>query len=379
MARVFVAMSGGVDSSVAAALLLEQGHEVTGITMQLWPSLFANADGPGCAERSVSGPISGESSAETGGCCSALAIRDAKRVCDLLGIGHYALDCREVFEREVVSPFAAEYAFGRTPNPCVTCNEQVKFSHLLTKVIAQGAEYLATGHYARLVADPVDQPCLARGADPGKDQSYFLYRLTGEQARHVLFPVGGLCKTEVRSIAERLGLPVADKAESQETCFADNGDHVPVVVKRAPSAGACGEIVDGSGRVLGRHEGLAHYTIGQRKGLGIGGLAEPLYVVLLDTKANRVVVGSREALLVQKIHVSDVVWHLAEAAADDIMVAMRYRMRPVAASVRVSGSGGRRGLDVELSAPVTGIAPGQALVCYREDVVIGGGVIECAS
>ncbi len=217
MARVFCAMSGGVDSSVAAALLLEQGHEVTGVTMQLWPS----------------------SDAEDG-CCSVSAIRDARRVCDSLGIPHYSLNYREMFEREVVGPFAMEYAAGRTPNPCITCNDRVKFSDLLAKVATQGAEYLATGHYARIVERGGQGPWLATGRDSSKDQSYFLYRLTEQQMRHVLFPVGELRKSDVRAIAERMGLAVADKPESQETCFAVAGSHIPPVAQRAPDSGCRG-------------------------------------------------------------------------------------------------------------------------------------------
>jgi len=196
VARVFVAMSGGVDSSVSAALLMEQGHDVTGVTMQLWPS--------------------GE---EEGGCCSVSAVRDARRVCDLLGIAHYTLNFRDAFEREVVEPFAEEYAAGRTPNPCIVCNDRVKFADLLARVSAQGAEFLATGHYARVVRDESGTPWLARGCDADKDQSYFLYRMTTAQLEHVLFPVGELRKDEVRAVAERMGLHVAEKPDSQEICF----------------------------------------------------------------------------------------------------------------------------------------------------------------
>jgi len=350
MARVFVAMSGGVDSSVAAALLLEQGHEVTGVTMQLWPS-----------------------SDEAGGCCSIEAVRDARRVCDLLGIAHYALNYREVFEREVVRRFAAGYAAGATPNPCVSCNDRVKFADLLAKVLAQEAEFLATGHYARLLTHGGGARSLARGVDADKDQSYFLYRLTDTQMSHVLFPLGALHKTEVRAFAERLGLPVARKRESQDICFAAEGDYASVVAQRAPDAVRAGDIVDDEGRVVGCHQGLAHYTIGQRKGLGIGGSAEPLYVVRLDAQSNRVVVGRREKLSIQHVQATDVVWHGEEY--EQLTVAVRYRMEPVPAAVTFRG--GRLAAALEL--PIDGVAPGQSLVCYRGDVVVGGGIIECAS
>ncbi len=358
MARVFVAMSGGVDSSVAAALLLEQGHDVTGVTMQLWPS-----------------------SDEEGGCCSVSAVRDARRVCDLLGIAHYTLNYREVFEREVVEPFAREYEHGRTPNPCVVCNDRVKFADLLAKVSAQGAEFLATGHYARIVRDEQDVPWLARGVDPSKDQSYFLYRLTRAQMAHTLFPVGGLSKPEVRAIAERMGLPTASKAESQDICFATGGDHIPVVRKHAPAALLPGEIVDLEGAVVGTHEGIARYTVGQRKGIGIGGTGEPLYVIRVDAATNRVIVGPRSALETSAVIARDPIWRggtpndSVPGGEERVEAAVRYRMAPVAATARVEAGE----LTVTFDSPLLGVSPGQAVVCYREDIVIGGGTTWSAS
>ncbi len=349
MARVFAAMSGGVDSSVTAALLLEQGHDVTGVTMQLWP--------PGDDE---------------GGCCSVSAVRDARRVCDLLGIAHYTLNFREAFEREVVGPFADEYAAGRTPNPCIVCNARLKFSDLLAKVSAQGAEFLATGHYARIVRDESGAPWLAQGHDPGKDQSYFLYRLTRVQLEHVLFPVGELTKPDVRAMADRIGLHVAEKPDSQEVCFAPAGEHARVVRERRPDALAPGEIVDLKGAVLGQHEGIANFTVGQRKGIGVAA-AEPLYVVGVDASSRRVVVGPKSALQVSRVEAADVVWH---AGVEERVTAMvRYRMAPQAALARYDGSQ----LEVSFDEPLTGVAPGQAVVCYREDVCLGGGTITCAS
>ncbi len=350
MARVFVAMSGGVDSSVAAALLLEQGHDVTGVTMQLWPS-----------------------SDTEGGCCSVSAVRDARRVCDLLGIAHYQLNYRDIFERDVVTPFAEQYAAGKTPNPCIACNDRVKFADLLAKVSAQGAEFLATGHYARIERDESGVPWLARGMDPGKDQSYFLYRLTPEQMEHVLFPVGELHKADVRAMAERFGLPTARKPESQETCFATDGDYAAVVGERAPTAVAPGDIVDADGRVLGRHEGIAHYTVGQRRGIGIGGTGDPLFVLRVEPEPNRVVVGPRDALAVSRIEARDVVWHATQRVR--VGAAVRYRMAARDALAQVEGDE----LIVDFTEPLFGVAPGQSVVCYEGDRVLGGGVISCAS
>lgn len=350
MARVFVAMSGGVDSSVAAALLIEQGHDVTGVTMQLWPS-----------------------SDEEGGCCSVSAVRDARRVCDLLGIPHYSLNYRSVFEREVVDSFADEYARGRTPNPCIVCNDRVKFSDLLSKVMTQGADFLATGHYARIVTDEGGRSRLARGLDPGKDQSYFLYRLTSLQASHVLFPVGELQKSEVRSFARRFALPVWEKPDSQETCFASDGDYLPVVRVRHPEAFTPGEFVDESGSVIGIHSGIANYTVGQRKGIGIGGSVDPLYVLAIDADNNRVVVGPAKHLGVTAVSASDVVWM---GGRDESVTAMvRYRMTPRPATARLEGEM----LRVEFDSPLRGVAPGQSVVCYLDDIVVGGGVISCAT
>jgi tRNA-specific 2-thiouridylase len=349
VARVFVAMSGGVDSSVTAALLLEQSHDVTGVTMQLWPS--------------------GD---DEGGCCSVSAVRDARRVCDMLGIPHYTLNYRDAFERDVVGPFTDEYATGRTPNPCIVCNDRLKFADLLAKVSAQGADFLATGHYARIVRDEAGTPWLARGVDPAKDQSYFLYRLTRTQLEHVLFPVGELTKPTVRAIAERIGLHVAEKPDSQEVCFAAAGEHAGVVGERHPGALTPGDIVDETGVVLGRHAGIARYTIGQRKGLGIAA-ADPLYVVAIDADSKCLVVGPESSLSVSEVCANDLVWH--GGASERVTAMVRYRMAGVPATATVAD--GR--LVVRLDQPVRAVAPGQAVVCYREDMCLGGGTITCAS
>lgn len=313
------------------------------------------------------------SSDTEGGCCSVSAVRDARRVCDLLGIAHYQLNYRDIFERDVVTPFAQQYAAGQTPNPCIACNDRVKFADLLAKVAAQGAEFLATGHYARIERDESGVPWLARGVDPGKDQSYFLYRLTREQMGHVLFPVGELHKVDVRGMAERFGLPTAHKAESQETCFATDGDYAAVVGERVPAAVVPGDIVGPDGTVLGRHEGIAHFTVGQRKGIGIGGTGEPLFVLRVEPEANRVVVGSREDLSVTRVEARDVVWQGPPSARVGAVV--RYRMAAHDAIAQVD----RDALVVRFDEPLYGVAPGQSVVCYEGDRVVGGGVISCAS
>lgn len=351
MARIFAAMSGGVDSSVTAALLLEQGHDVTGVTMQLWPS-----------------------SDDAGGCCSVSAVRDARRVCDLLGIPHYTLNYREMFEREVVAPFADEYAAGRTPNPCLVCNDRLKFSDLLGKVALQGAEYLATGHYARISHDEDGTARLLRGLDPSKDQSYFLYRLTPAQMGATMFPVGELEKSQVRAIAQQIGLHVAEKPDSQEVCFAEAGEHATVVAKLRPEALRPGVIELADGTVVGSHSGIAHYTVGQRKGLGVAA-AEPLYVVSIDAARNVVVAGSKSALAVHAITASDPVWRGALGADVHVTAVVRYRMRAVDAVARCEDDT----LTVTFSEQLDGVAPGQAVVCYQDDECIGGGTIECAS
>jgi len=351
MARVFAAMSGGVDSSVTAALLLEQGHDVTGVTMQLWPS-----------------------SDDAGGCCSVSAVRDARRVCDLLGIPHYTLNYRELFEREVVVPFADEYAAGRTPNPCLVCNDKLKFSNLLGKVVLQGADFLATGHYARISCGADGIHRLLQGLDPSKDQSYFLYRMTEPQLATTLFPVGEITKTEVRAIAQRMGLHVAEKPDSQEICFAEAGQHTEVVSRLRPEAMSAGVIELQDGTVVGAHSGIANFTVGQRKGLGVAA-AEPLYVVAIDASRNAVIAGSRSALEANVVTASDPVWRgpLGEALA--VSAVVRYRMRPVPAMAWCDGAT----LTVTFEQPLDSVAPGQAVVCYLADECIGGGTIECAS
>jgi len=340
---IWVAMSGGVDSSVAAARLVQAGHRVTGVTMQLLPE--------------------GE---EPGRCCSDDAVRSARRVCDLLGIEHYTLNMREPFEREVIEVFVAAYAAGLTPNPCIACNDRLKFSALLAKALTQGADALATGHYARIVADTDGRRWLERGLDRAKDQSYFLYRLTEPAIDHVLFPVGDATKEQVREEARRLALPSAVRPESQEVCFVPD-DAGAFVCERLPQAAVPGPIVDGAGRVLGTHRGVAHYTIGQRRRLGLPG--GPWFVSAIDAGVNTVVVSAGRPDQVEKVELTDVVWRSGTHVAVEAVI--RYRAAPVPARARRT----LEGVTVEFDHPVERVAPGQAVVCYTGDRVVGGGVV----
>ncbi len=339
MSRVFVAMSGGVDSSVAAALLARDGHDVTGVTMTLLPE-----------------------GADTG----ADAVLAARRVCETLGVPHHSLDARDAFHASVVEPFARGYASGETPNPCVECNDRVKFGWLLERALEQGADALATGHYAR-IADTGRGLAVARGADRTKDQSYFLYRLDAERLARVLFPLGEMRKPDVRALAVGLGLPCAETPESQETCFAPRAGYAGLVAEAHPEALAPGPFVTEEGVEIGRHEGIARYTVGQRQGLGLPG--GPWFVLRIDAAANTVVVGSRDGLAVTRLTLRDVVWHGAAGPAR-CSVTVRYRMRPVPATVAGTG--------VTLDEPIDGAAPGQAAVAYDGDVVLGGGPIATA-
>lgn len=362
--RVMVAMSGGVDSSVAAALLLDQGYEVIGVTMQLWPE-----DDP-------------FEEARQGGCCSLAAIADARRVASILGIPYYVLNLREAFASLVIDYFVEEYARGRTPNPCIACNRLVKFDVLLEKARELEADYLATGHYARAWYDSGrGRYVLARAADRRKDQTYALYGLTQAQLARVLFPLGEHTKEEVRRMAVRFGLPVAAKPESQEICFVPDDGHGAFVAARAAERVRPGPIVDTRGRVLGTHRGLPYYTIGQRRGLGVSA-PRPLYVLGIDPVRNAVVVGGEEEAFRQVMEVGDpnlilMEWEDLAALREGILVEaqVRYRAEPRPARVRALPGPPRRAL-VEFLTPQRAIAPGQAAVFYDGDLVVGGGTIE---
>lgn len=352
-------MSGGVDSSVAAALLVEQGHRVVGLSLRLY-------DAP-----------AGSEAAAGGRCCGPRDLEDARKVAATLGIPHYIVDQREAFAARVIDDFVAEYASGRTPNPCVRCNEHVKFQPLIARARALGAVALATGHYARL-----EDGRLWRGADAGKDQSYFLFAMTPGARAFARFPLGAMTKPEVRAVARRLGLPNADKPDSQEICFVPDGDHSRLVAARSGAAAPlAGDIVrraaDGSREVVGRHDGVHHYTIGQRRGLSV--VAEQaLYVVGLDAARREVVVGDATALAAQRFTVDDVRW-LGAPPTGALTASVQVRSRHTPAPARVLPSDDGRAAMVELDAPERAIAPGQAAVFYRGTEVVGGGWIAARS
>ena len=351
--RIVAAMSGGVDSSVTAALLKKQGYDVVGVTLQLYPE--------------------DKTPARKGACCAGADIYDAKRVAESIGIPHYVLDYESRFRKQVIEDFADSYARGETPIPCVRCNQRVKFADLLDTARDLGAQALATGHYVRRVAG-VDGAQLHAATDSARDQSYFLFATTQAQLDYLRFPLGDMEKTDVRAIAAELGLVNAAKPDSQDICFVPQGRYTAIVDRLRPNAARPGEIVDQSGKVVGRHDGITHFTVGQRKGLGLSGNEEPLFVLKLDPVNAKVVVGPRSALGSSIITLKEVNWLAAHDTAFAARVKVRSMRPPVAAIVTPLPGGAAR---VELAAPEEAIAPGQACVFYEEagSRVLGGGWI----
>ncbi len=358
--RVVVAMSGGVDSSVVAGLLKSEGYDVVGITLQLYDH--------------------GEATHRKGACCAGQDIQDARRVCETLGLPHYVLDYEDRFRASVIDRFAESYLNGETPVPCVSCNQTVKFSDLLATARDLGAAALATGHYVRSARREDGHWSMFRPVDLDRDQSYFLYATTQEQLDFLRFPLGGMTKPETRDLARKFGLVVADKHDSQDICFVPSGKYADVIERLKPGAAESGEIVHVDGRVLGQHDGIIHYTVGQRRGIGLS-IGEPLYVVHLDSDHRRVVVGPREVLLTRRLRLRDVNWlgedPLAALPEDGLDVWAKVRSTRPPQAARILNDDGD--IVLELASGEQGVAPGQAAVFYDAPEgasrVLGGGTI----
>jgi len=355
--RVLIGMSGGVDSSVAAYILKEQGYEVIGVTMQIWPDMPEDVQ------------------QREGGCCSLSAVDDARRVANHLGIPYYVMNFKEVFESKVINYFIDEYAKGRTPNPCIACNRYIKFEEFLRKAHSLDAHYVATGHYAKIEWDKeYGRYLLKRSVDRDKDQSYVLYPLTQYQLEHTLMPLGDYTKEEIRNIAREIGLNVANKPDSQEICFVDDNDYGKFIKERIPDKIKPGYFVDTQGNILGRHKGIVHYTIGQRKGLGIA-LGKPMYVVDIDAENDVVVLGENDDVFSSEMIVEDLNYIMMDRLTEplEVDVKIRYTAKESAATI-IPMDDGR--VKVSFKNPQRAITPGQAAVFYKGDIVVGGGIIK---
>ena len=359
--KVVIGMSGGVDSSVAAYLLKKQGYEVIGATMQIWQDE---------AE---------EVKEEEGGCCGLSAVDDARRVAGQLGIPYYVMNFKESFQKNVIDYFVGEYLEARTPNPCIACNRYVKWESLLDRSLSIGADYIATGHYARVIKLENGRYTLKKSVTSQKDQTYALYNLTQHQLAHTLMPVGDYTKEEIRSIAEEIGLQVAHKPDSQEICFVPDNDYASFIQKELERTGqhtqafTPGNFVDTKGNILGRHKGIAHYTIGQRKGLGIA-LGRPAFVVAIHPDKNEVVIGDNEEVFGRVVHARNLNFMSIPSLEGEMEVTakIRYSHAGQKAVIRMTGEDC---MECVFEEPVRAITPGQALVCYQGDYVVGGGVI----
>jgi tRNA-specific 2-thiouridylase len=350
---VAIAMSGGVDSSVAAALLVEQGYSVIGMMLRLW---------------------SDQDSERVNRCCTPDSMAQARRVASLLSIPFYVLDARQVFYDQVVNPFIYDYAHNLTPNPCIYCNRSVRWDFLFNHALTAGADFLATGHYARIHKGPSQPFQLHRGIDPAKDQSYVLHVLTQYQLQHALFPVGSYTKVEVRQLAHRYDLPVAERPESQDLCFVGaDGDYRQFLIRNAPETLVPGEIIDRQGNILGYHQGLANFTIGQRKGLRIAS-PTPLYVLQKDFSHNQIIVGPKNQSSRIILHAEKINWIAGKPpdSTQSTMVKIRYKAHDVPCNITDSDNAG---FDLKFENPLCDITPGQAAVLYNGDVCLGGGII----
>lgn len=349
-------MSGGVDSSVAAALLLEQGYDVIGVTMKIWPDSL------------------GEEKIVEGGCCSLSAVDDARRVANHLGIPYYVMNFQDIFEEKVIDYFVEEYQKGRTPNPCIACNRYVKFDALLKKAVAMGVDYVATGHYARVVYDHASgRYLIKKSATATKDQTYALYNLTQEQLKHILMPLGDYTKEETRRLASKLGLTVASKPDSQEICFVEDNNYARFIKERTGQEPVPGNFVDLEGNILGRHKGIIHYTVGQRKGLGIA-FGKPMYVLAIDAENNNVVLGESGQEFSSELIASEPNFVSIEKLTGDMKVTVKIRYSAREAEAIISPYEDNK-VKVVFKTPQRAITPGQAVVFYDGDVLVGGGTI----
>ncbi|MHB1001420.1 MAG: tRNA 2-thiouridine(34) synthase MnmA [Armatimonadota bacterium] len=355
--KVVIAMSGGVDSSVAAAILVEEGYDVIGVTMQIWPAVND-------AEEEFSRT-----------CCSLSAVEDARRVAAKLGFPHYVMNFKDIFEEMVIDNFINEYRHGRTPNPCIRCNRFVKFDALLNKARALGADYVATGHYSRIqYSESRDRWLLKRGIDRSKDQSYALYSMTQDQLAHTLMPLGTMVKDETRKLAADLGLSVASKPESQDICFVENKDYPGFLKNIVPEIVQPGPIKDLQGNILGEHKGIAFYTLGQRRRIGVAS-REPLYVVKIDTSQNAVIVGREEDLYASTLIASDLTFISFDNIKETIALSAKIRYNMKDSDALLSNYEGEQAL-ICFEKPQRAITPGQAVVLYKDEEVVGGGTID---